>query len=73
MTQPRQWRWRNAIVTLLIERGTLTRPELHAALIAEPNLKDRAALDRELSDLVRTGELRRPFRGQYQLPPKEPE
>lgn len=62
-------RWRNRIVTLLIERPVMRRVEIHRALRGdwtEPTIE--AQIDSDLTEMVRRGDIARPRRGYYSLP-----
>lgn len=59
-------KWRNQIVTLLIDRP-MTRREIHRALMPLYSTTEEAQIDTSLADMVYAGDLRRPFRGTYEL------
>ncbi len=60
-------KWRNQVVTLLIER-TYQRVEIHRALYGKSNPRLEAQVDVTLTHLVQTGAIERPRKGFYSLP-----
>lgn len=58
-------RWRNPIVTLLIERPEMTRRAIHRALYGRANPKNESDVDKALTNMVRAGDLYRPRKGVY--------
>jgi hypothetical protein len=63
---PKRGAWRNSIITLLMS-GQKTRLEILNALLPVYTYGAEASIDNDLSDLVKSGEIRRPVRGTYEL------
>lgn len=62
-------RWRNAIITILIEMPELSRRRLHDAVSRTQTSSEETEIDLALTGLVRAGDIYRPRHGRYSLTP----